>query len=91
MILRWTPRAVFDLQRLHNFLSDKSPRAADQVRRALARAPGRLLEHPRIGMRLEQFTEREVRRIVVGDHEIRYEIAGDTIWILQLWHGREDR
>ncbi|HEY1425711.1 MAG TPA: type II toxin-antitoxin system RelE/ParE family toxin [Caulobacteraceae bacterium] len=91
MILRWTPRAVFDLQRLHNFLADKSPRAAAQVLRMLARAPERLLEHPRIGMRLEQFEEQEVRRLVVGDYEIRYEIAGDTIWVLQLWHGLEDR
>lgn len=44
-----------------------------------------------MGMRLEQFTEGEVRRIIVGDYEMRYEIAGETIWILQIWHGREDR
>jgi plasmid stabilization system protein ParE len=91
MIIHWTPRAVFDLQRLHNFLSGKSRRAADEVRRMLARGPERLLDHPRIGMRLEQFEGLDVRRIIVGDYEIRYEIAGEFIWVLQLWHGREDR
>jgi len=89
--LRWTGRAIFDLQRLHSFLADKSPRAAERVRLALWNAPERLLDHPRMGMRLEQFGEREIRRIVVGDYEIRYEITHETIWVLQLWHGREDR
>jgi hypothetical protein len=44
-----------------------------------------------MGMRLEQFGDREVRRIIVADYEIRYEIIDETIWILQLWHGKEDR
>jgi plasmid stabilization system protein ParE len=69
---------MLDLERLHDFLVDKSPRAAQNVRRTLSQAP-------------EQFGEREVRRIVVGDYEIRYEIVSETIWILQLWHGKEDR
>lgn len=35
---------------------------------------------------------REVRYILVGDYEIRYEIsANDDIWILGLWHTREFR
>ena len=91
MNIRWTPRAIFDLRRLHNFLADKSPRAAESVRHMLGHAPERLLDFPRMGPRLEQFEDREVRRIFVGDYEIRYEIVGQTIWVLQLWHGREDR
>jgi plasmid stabilization system protein ParE len=89
--LRWTSRAVFDLRRLHDFLVDRSPRAADNIRRTLARAPERLVDFPRMGMRLEQFEDREVRRIIVGDYEIRYEIVEETVWVLQLWHGKEDR
>jgi len=34
---------------------------------------------------------REVRRIIVGDYELRYEIADATIFILRLWHSRENR
>jgi hypothetical protein len=29
--------------------------------------------------------------LVVGQYELRYEIAEDTIFILRLWHTREDR
>lgn len=34
---------------------------------------------------------REVRRIIVGNYELRYEIADATIFILRLWHCRENR
>ncbi|RVH20388.1 type II toxin-antitoxin system RelE/ParE family toxin, partial [Sinorhizobium meliloti] len=53
--------------------------------------PARLLEQPRIGERLEEFDPREVRRILVGHYEIRYEIRQSTIYVLRLWHTREDR
>jgi plasmid stabilization system protein ParE len=50
-----------------------------------------LLEHPRIGEKLEEFEPREVRRILVGQYEMRYEIRESTIYVLRLWHTREDR
>lgn len=50
----------------------------------------RLVEQPRIGERLDEFEAREVRRILVGKYEMRYEIRETTIYILRLWHTRED-
>ncbi|WP_284993740.1 type II toxin-antitoxin system RelE/ParE family toxin, partial [Escherichia coli] len=50
-----------------------------------------LLTNPRVGEQLFQFEPREVRRILVGQYEMRYEIQGDTIYVLRLWHTREDR
>ncbi len=41
------------------------------------------MEQPRIGERLEGFASREVRRIQVGNHEMRYEIQESTIYILR--------
>jgi len=32
-----------------------------------------------------------VRRIIVGNHEMRYEIQDEIIYILRIWHTREDR
>jgi hypothetical protein len=49
------------------------------------------LTNPRVGEQLFQFEPREVRRILVGQYEMRYEIQGDTIYVLRLWHTREDR
>lgn len=91
MELKWTREASGDLDRLHRFLASVNPRAAQQVVANLVRAPVRLLDHPRLGNRLEEFESREVRRILVGQYEIRYEVTVDAIYVLRIWHGREDR
>jgi addiction module RelE/StbE family toxin len=91
VIVRWTPRAAADLRRLYRFLADNNPRAAQSVVDALATAPDKLKQFPRRGARLEQFKDREVRRLIIRAYEIRYEIKGDTIRLLQIWHGKEDR
>ena len=58
---------------------------------SLAAAPSGLPAKPRIGERLEEFDPREVRRILVGHYELRYEIQDQVIYILRIWHTREDR
>lgn len=91
MRIQWTSKASADLVRLHAFLEPVAPDAAARVVRQLARAPNRLLDFPRIGEKLEAFEPREVRRIIVGHYEMRYEIVSGTNFILRLWHSREDR
>ena len=46
--------------------------------------------NPRIGERLAQFEPREVRRVLIGDYEVRYEIGESRIYVLRLWQSRED-
>jgi plasmid stabilization system protein ParE len=90
MELKWTSRTLSDLVRLH-FLAPVKSHAAARVVQSLTVAPARLTEHPRICERLEEFEPREVRRILVGNYEMRYEIQQSTIYVLRLWHTREDR
>ena len=91
MKLRWTNRALSDVERLEAFLAPVAPEAAQRVRQRLLRAPERLLDFPRIGAPLTDYRPREVRRLLVGDYDLRYELAGDMITILEIWHHREDR
>lgn len=91
MRLIWSGRALLDLPRLHAFLAPSSRRAATQVLRTLRTGALKLLEHPRLGERISQVEDREVRRIFLRDYELRYEIAEDAIHVLRLWHTREDR
>jgi plasmid stabilization system protein ParE len=51
----------------------------------------RLLEHPRIGERLDHFEPREVRRVLIGNYELRYEITASEIDVLRILHSRENR
>ncbi|MEH0195926.1 type II toxin-antitoxin system RelE/ParE family toxin [Caulobacter sp. CCNWLY153] len=91
MRLVWTGKAASDLARLHAFLAEVNPRAAARTARELVAAPNRLLDTPRLGERLEEFTPREVRRLVVGGYELRYELIESTVFVLRLWHTLEDR
>jgi plasmid stabilization system protein ParE len=91
MVLKWTNKALFDLARLYEFLAQVNKPAADKVVQALTKAPTMLPTNPRIGEQLFQFEPREVRRILVGEYEIRYEIQGSIIYVLRLWHTRENR
>jgi len=79
------------MARLYEFLALINKPAAARAVQSLTAAPRRLLEHPRIGERLHEFEPREVRRILVDRYEIRYEIEDSSIYVLRLWHTREDR
>lgn len=91
MRLKWTSKALSDLARLYEFLAPVNKSAAARTVRSLTAAPRRLLDQPRIGERLDEFEPREVRRILVHQYEIRYEIQKSTIYVLRLWHTREGR
>lgn len=91
MDLTWTSKALSDLARLYEFLASVNKPAAARTVRSLTAAPASLLVNPRIGEKLEEFEPREVRRILVGHYEMRYEIQESIIYVLRLWHTREDR
>lgn len=91
MRLRWTSSALSDLARLHEFLASVNPDAAAKVVQTLTRGAGRLADRPRIGERLEQYLPRDVRRLLISHYELRYEIREQDIYVLRLWHTRENR
>lgn len=86
MQLKWTSKASSDLARLYEFLAPVNRQAAARIVQSLATAAASLLANPRIGERLEEFNPREVRQILVGHYEVRYEIQEYIIYILRLWH-----
>lgn len=91
MTLKWTTNAERDLVRLHAFLAPVNPRAAAQVAQQLVASAEQLLTYPQLGVQLDQFTPRDVRRMIIEDYELRYEITENAIYILRIWHDRENR
>jgi len=76
---------------MHAFLEPVDPVAAARTARALVTRVRRIPAHPRLGVPLGEFLPREVRRVVLGKYEIRYEIAGHSIYVLRIFHTREQR
>ena len=91
MALKWTSKARVDLVRLHEFLNSVDPQAALRVVRQLAAGAKRIPVHRRLGARLPEFNPREIRKVLVADYEIRYEVTDTDIYVLGIFHTREDR
>ena len=91
MQVQWTTSAHRDLVRLYEFLLPVNPRAAKIIAAQLVREAKHLHTHPLLGAALEEYAPRNVRYLIVGDYELRYEVTVDTLYILRLWHTREDR
>lgn len=91
MEIKWTGKALSDLARLYEFLASVNRQAAAHTVQQLTAAPTRFIEQPRIGERLDEFDPREVRRMLIGNYEMRYEIQLSVLYILRIWHTRENR
>lgn len=91
ILLDWSPESLDDLDRLHTFLAPVNPIAAARAVQELVSAAEVLRDHPRMGERLSRYEPREVRRLIVSHYELRYEVAGENVYILRLWSTRETR
>jgi len=89
--LKWTNAALNDLSRLYEFLAAKNHKVATKTIQSLTSAPQKIIAQPRIGAQLDEFTSREVRRLLIGHYEMRYELRPEAIYILRIWHTRESR
>lgn len=87
----WTPSALSDISRLHDFLASKDSVAAKKVVISLVKAASQLQEYPKIGEPLERFSPQDVRKILIGVYEMRYGVKSGKIEILRIWHTREQR
>ena len=93
MTVRWLEPALDDVRRLYDFLLDRDPAAAGRAARAIRDGADRLRDSPEIGRPLADRTGR--RELVIpfgaGAYVLRYRIHDDTVVLIRVWHGREDR
>lgn len=90
-MIKWTTSAERDIVKIYDFLVHSNPRAAVQTVKLLIEGIEKIDAFPQLGIRLDDFRPREVRRIIIGDYEIRYELTKNAIFVLRLWHAREYR
>ena len=92
MALIWLPEAKADIQRLFNFLADVNPAAASKAVRAIRDGANRLRDHPRLGRPMDDGLRRELfLPFAGGAYILRYRLEGDTVVVIRVWHGREQR
>ena len=91
MEVKWTTSAHRDLIRLHDFLAPVNKSATKKAVKQLVDEAKLLQSHPLLGVELNAYAPRNVRRLVIDDYEVRYEVTETVLYILRLWHTKEDR
>ena len=90
--LKWTPRALADVQRLHRFLADKDPDAASRAVHTIRAGVRILTQQPRIGHPAEDM-DPEFREWLIpfgqGGYLVLYRIDAGVVVLLAVRHGRE--
>jgi len=86
MTVRWTRRALRDVETHVAYLDQVNPRAAQDLAIALIEAGDSLSMMPRRGRPGRIPGTREL--LAVSPYLIVYDIDGDDVTILRVWHGR---
>ena len=86
MIVRHTRRAQGDLTKILNYLDERSPRGALNVRLAIKRTIDTISHNPSIG---HATARRAIRGMPVGRYPylVFWTVEAGEIWVLHIRHG----
>ncbi|PCJ35536.1 MAG: plasmid stabilization protein [Cellvibrionales bacterium] len=91
MKVKYSSEAIADLERVVEFLESENPYAARRVAIDLQEGVDRLKQFPRIGLPVLKAPDPEqIRDLYVGHYTARYLITSDAIFILRIWHNKEN-
>lgn len=91
MIVRYTPESINDLKRLREFIAEKNPLAAQRIANELLVGIDKLKIFPRMGIGVARAQDPEsIRDLFIGGYTVRYLLAETEIFILRLWHDKEN-
>ena len=91
MRLIFSKTALDDLVRLRVFIADHNPVVAQKVSKRMRGAIKQPCDAPRIGRPVESGMPGEMRELIFGCYVVRYEVRGNILYVLRIWHGKEDR
>lgn len=90
MKIIYTPESVHDLKCLREFIEKKNPNAASKIAKSLLAGIKKLKKFPNRGIEVKEDESNLIRDLILGDSIVRYLPLKKTIYILRLWHQKED-
>lgn len=91
MKVYYSEEAINDLVRLREFIEIKNPLAAQRAAESIKKGISQLKEFPRLGIKVESAPDPDIiRDLIIGSYLSRYLITDQTIYILRIWHHKED-
>jgi len=93
MKLRWLPAAFQDIERLYEFLVEKSPGAAARAMEIILEGAEGLEDMPEMGKPMNDGMGRRECYLPfgAGTYVLRYQLDGEAIVVIRVWRSREHR
>jgi plasmid stabilization system protein ParE len=87
----WSGPAIADLVRIRDHIAAEGrPMAARRLARRIRDGVDVLADHPRLGRTVPEFEGAGYREVIVATYRIVYELSGQRVVILRVWHSRRD-
>lgn len=91
MKVKYSPESIEDLQRVVEFVENKNPFAARRVAIDLQEGVQKLKQFSQIGLPVLKASDPEIiRDLYIAQYTVRYLIADEAVYILRIWHGKEN-
>ncbi len=91
MKVRYSPESIDDLQRVLEFVELKNSFAARRIAVNLQEGVDKLKLFPKIGLPVLTASDPEqIRDIYIGKYTVRYLIVDEIIYVLRIWHNKEN-
>jgi len=88
--IRWTSKAVKQLEQIVDFISEDSNHYATLTVRNIFKKVRLLKSHPRLGRIVPELNEPDVREMIYQKYRIVYQIKDDIIEIWTVFHSSQD-
>ena len=90
MRILYSPESVEDLQKLRAFIAEKNESAAALTAASLLSAISKLKTFTKMGIEVNKANSQLIRDLIVDDFIVRYLISEKSIYVLRVWHQKED-
>ena len=92
MRISYSPESIQDLRRLREFIEVKNPTAAQKTAASILKGIKQLKSFPFLGVEVPQAPNPEmIRDLIIANYIVRYLVNAKKIYILRVWHHKEDR
>ena len=89
--VKYSPESLADLQQVVEFVEAKNPYAARRIAIDLQEGVSKLKQFPQIGLPVIKAPDpKTIRDLYVSDYTVRYLITDESIYILRVWHNKEN-
>ncbi|MBL3591846.1 MAG: type II toxin-antitoxin system RelE/ParE family toxin [gamma proteobacterium endosymbiont of Lamellibrachia anaximandri] len=92
MRIVYSPESIEDLSRLKEFIEKHNPQAAKRISQSIIKGIKQLKTFPMLGVEVTRAPNPEMMRdLIIGNYVVRYLVYDETIYILRVWHHKENR